>query len=152
MEVRPFIFTSLRSNLLKVHLQIFQTLLYIVHILTGEYFLSIPLILIDFSVVSPCKRLTWWDTVSLVCFLAWRESRYFYVRTTCTIVTVLPAFSCLIAWASLPIYTRHLWSSTYCLGRIRSSRVRFYSSNVACLYLITESPKILVPYLRKSIV
>ena len=90
--------------------------------------------------------------MSLVCFLAWRGSRYFYVRTTCTIVTVLPAFSCLTAWASLPIYTRHLWSNTYYLGRIRSSRVRFYSSNVACLYLITESPKILVPYLRKSTV
>ncbi len=90
--------------------------------------------------------------MSLVCFLAWRESCYFYVKTTCTTVTVSPAFSCLTAWASLLIYTRHLWSSTYYLGRIRSPRVHFYNNSVACLYLITESPKIRVPYLRKNIV
>ncbi len=58
MEVRPFVFTNLRLNLWKVHLQIFQTLLYILRILTGEYFLSIPLTLIDFSAVSTCKRLS----------------------------------------------------------------------------------------------
>ncbi len=152
MEVRPFIFTNRNSNLLEIHLQIFQILLYILHILTGEYFLLVPLTPTVFLTLYACKRLSWWDTVSLACFLVWRVYRYFYVKTTCANVAVLPAFSCLIAWASLTIYARHLWSNTYYLDKIRSLCVCFCNSSVACLYLITESPKIPVPYLRKSTV
>ncbi len=53
---KSLIFTNRRSNLWKVHLQIFRTLPYILRILTGEYFLLVLLTLIAFSAVYACKR------------------------------------------------------------------------------------------------
>jgi len=53
---KTLIFTNRNSNLLKIHLQIFQILPYILRILTGEYFLLVPLTLIVFLTVYACKR------------------------------------------------------------------------------------------------